>query len=99
MIRIVVINGRKYEVLQLNRGYGEEEDIRLIAGSFLNRIRKEDGVAEITRSNPCARVRMTCYYAAPWRHDILVRPAGEDVPPLVFPGNQEWVSTMFGLRS
>lgn len=90
--RTVSIGGTECTALSL--AYATEAEIREFTGEYLHHIREEDHVLAL-RHDTDSRVQDE--YAAPWRGDILVKPASApDSMPLVIPGVNKWAAELFG---
>lgn len=89
-----VINGEFYLVLPMDDA--TEQEVRDFCGQWLVHIRPSDNVACL-RTRPDSIVESQ--YAAPWRSDVLVKPA--DAPwarPLIVHGDLTWAVKMFGIE-
>lgn len=89
----VVINGRECLVLRL--ADATDEEIQAFCGDWLAYQRKEDRV--LCLRNTQDPRSWEDEYVAPWREDILVKPAATpEVRPLAIAGVVPWAAELFG---
>lgn len=90
------MEGKKFEadLLVLQLAYSVKTEIEEFCGPYLHHIREEDHVLALKHK---PESMLSDEYAAPWRGDILVKPASApDSMPLVIPGNNKWAAELFG---